>query len=135
MTEFALHPQIAADTFPVTELQLSSARLMRDANYPWLLLVPRITYAIDVVDMTAGDRALLVDEIVKASAALRATVPCDKLNVATLGNVVAQMHVHVIARRRDDVSWPKPVWGAVPAKAYGVGEGEALAAQLATWLK
>ena len=135
MTEFALHPQIAADTFPVTELQLSSARLMRDANYPWLLLVPRITYAIDVVDMTAGDRALLVDEIVKASAALRATAPCDKLNVATLGNVVAQMHVHVIARRRDDVSWPKPVWGAVPAKAYGAGEGEALAAHLATWLK
>ena len=135
MTEFALHPQIAADTFPVTELQLSSARLMRDANYPWLLLVPRITYAIDVVDMTAEDRALLMDEIVKASAALRATVPCDKLNVATLGNVVAQMHVHVIARRRDDVAWPKPVWGAVPAKAYGVGEGEALAAQLATWLK
>ena len=135
MTEFALHPQIAADTFPVAELQLSSARLMRDANYPWLLLVPRITYAIDVVDMTAEDRALLMDEIVKASAALRATVPCDKLNVATLGNVVAQMHVHVIARRRDDVAWPKPVWGAVPAKAYGVGEGEALAAQLATWLK
>ena len=135
MTEFALHPQIAADTFPVTELQLSSARLMRDANYPWLLLVPRITYAIDVVDMTAEDRALLMDEIVKASAALRATVPCDKLNVATLGNVVAQMHVHVIARRRDDVAWPKPVWGAVPAKAYGAGEGEALAAQLATWLK
>ena len=135
MTEFALHPQIAADTFPVTELQLSSARLMRDANYPWLLLVPRITYAIEVVDMTAGDRARSMDEIVKASAALRATVPCDKLNVATLGNVVAQMHVHVIARRHDDVAWPKPVWGAAPAKAYGVGEGEALAAQLATWLK
>ena len=135
MTEFALHPQIAADTLPVAELPLSSARLMRDANYPWLLLVPRITYAIDVVDLRAEDRAVLMDEVVRASAALRQTVPCDKLNVATLGNVVAQMHVHVIARRRDDVSWPKPVWGAVPAKAYAEGEGEALAAQLATWLK
>jgi diadenosine tetraphosphate (Ap4A) HIT family hydrolase len=135
LAEFSLNSQIAGDTFPVAELPLSTARLMRDANYPWLLLVPRITYAIDVVDMTATDRARLMDEIVKASAALRETVPCDKLNVATLGNVVAQMHVHVIARRRDDAAWPKPVWGAVPAKAYAPGEGEELAAKLAARLK
>ena len=62
-----------------------------------------------------------MDEIVRASAALRETVACDKLNVASLGNVVAQMHVHVIARRHDDVAWPKPVWGAAPAKAYASG--------------
>jgi diadenosine tetraphosphate (Ap4A) HIT family hydrolase len=135
LSEFVLHPQIAADTFPVAELALSSARLMRDANYPWLLLVPRITDAIDVVDMRAEDRATLMEEIVTASTALRETVACDKLNVATLGNVVAQMHVHVIARRRNDVSWPKPIWGAVPAKAYSPGEGEALAAKLAARLK
>ena len=135
MAEFVLHPNIVADTFPVAELPLSSARLMRDANYPWLLLVPRITYAIDVVDLTAKDRAALMDEIVRASTALRETVACEKLNVATLGNVVAQMHVHVIARRRDDASWPKPVWGAAPAKAYSPGEGEALAAKLAARLK
>jgi diadenosine tetraphosphate (Ap4A) HIT family hydrolase len=135
LSEFALHPNIEADTFPVAELALSSARLMRDANYPWLLLVPRISYAIDVVDMKPADRATLMDEIVRASTALRETVACDKLNVATLGNVVAQMHVHVVARRRDDVSWPKPVWGAAPARPYAPGEGEALAAKLAARLK
>lgn len=134
MTAFTLHSQLAADTLPVAELSLSTVRLMRDANYPWLLLVPRIE-AIDVADMTPPDRAALMDELVKASTALRETVPCDKLNIATLGNAVAQMHVHVIARRRDDVSWPKPVWGAAPAKAYQPGEGEALAAKLAARLK
>jgi len=135
LSDFALHPNIEADTFAVAELALSSARLMRDANYPWLLLVPRIAYAIDVVDLTPQHRAMLMDEIVSASRALRETVACDKLNVATLGNVVAQMHVHVVARRHDDASWPKPVWGAAPAKAYLPGEGEALAARLAARLK
>jgi diadenosine tetraphosphate (Ap4A) HIT family hydrolase len=134
LTAFTLHPQLSTDSLPVAELSLSTVRLMRDANYPWLLLVPRIE-AIDVADMTPPDRAALMDEIVKASTALRETVPCDKLNIATLGNAVAQMHVHVIARRRNDISWPKPVWGAAPAKAYQPGEGEALAAKLAARLK
>jgi diadenosine tetraphosphate (Ap4A) HIT family hydrolase len=135
LPDFQLHPQIAADSFAVCELGLSSVRLMRDANYAWLLLVPRVTYANEIADLTPADRAALIDEIVKASAALRETVKSDKLNVAALGNVVAQLHVHVIARRHDDIAWPKPVWGAVPAKAYPPGEGEALAAKLARRLK
>ena len=108
---------------------------MRDANYSWLLLVPRVTYANEIADLTPADRAALMDEIVKASTALRDTVKSDKLNVAALGNVVAQLHVHVIARRHDDAAWPKPVWGAAPAKSYPPGEGEALAAKLAARLK
>jgi diadenosine tetraphosphate (Ap4A) HIT family hydrolase len=135
LPEFQLHPQIAADSFAVGELGLSTVRLMRDANYPWLLLVPRVAYANEIADLTPADRAALMDEIVKASTALRATVRSDKLNVAALGNVVAQLHVHVIARRHDDASWPKPVWGAEPAKSYPPGEGEALAAKLAARLK
>jgi diadenosine tetraphosphate (Ap4A) HIT family hydrolase len=135
LPEFLLDPQIAADSLAVCELGLSTVRLMRDANYPWLLLVPRVTYANEIADLTPADRAALTDEIVKASAALREAVRSDKLNVAALGNVVAQLHVHVIARRHDDACWPKPVWGAVAAKAYQPGEGEALAAELAARLK
>ena len=135
MPDFQLHPQIAADSLAVGELALSTVRLMRDANYSWLLLVPRVSYANEIADLTPADRAALMDEIVKASTALRETVTSDKLNVAALGNVVAQLHVHVIARRHDDAAWPKPIWGAVPAKAYQPGEGEALAARLAARLK
>jgi len=132
---FQLHPQIAADSFAVAELTLCSVRLMRDANYGWLLLVPRVAYANEIADLTAEDRATLMDEVAQASKALRETVTCDKLNVAALGNVVAQLHIHVIARRHDDPAWPKPVWGAAPAKTYADGEGEALAAKLAARLK
>ena len=134
MPDFALDPRIAADTLPVVDLELSTVRLMRDANYAWLLLVPRIDYAIEIVDLQDDHRRALMEEIVKASKVVRETAPCDKLNVAALGNAVAQLHVHVVARRRDDPAWPKPVWGAAPAKAYGPGEGEALAAKLAARL-
>ena len=78
---------------------------------------------------------MLMDEIVRASAALREVVPCDKLNVASFGNAVRQMHVHVIARPFSDAAWPKPVWGAAAAKAYAPGAAEALAAKLAARLK
>ncbi len=135
MPDFELNPNIAADTLPVAELALCTARLMRDANYSWLLLVPRIAYTTEIVDLTPEHRAALMDDIVKAGAALRETCPCDKLNVATLGNVVAQIHVHVIARLHNDISWPKPVWGAAPAKPYAPGAAEALAAKLAARLK
>lgn len=134
MPDFELNPQIAADTLFVADLRLCTARLMRDANYPWLLLVPRIAYTIEVVDLTAEHREALMDDIVQAAAALRAVCPCDKLNVATLGNVVSQIHVHVIARRHDDPAWPKPVWGTLPPKPYAPGEAEALAAELAARL-
>jgi diadenosine tetraphosphate (Ap4A) HIT family hydrolase len=135
LPDFELNPNIAADTFPVAELKLCTVRLMRDANYSWLLLVPRIAYTTEIVDLTPDHRQALMDDVVKAGVALRETCACDKLNVATLGNVVSQIHVHVIARRHDDVSWPKPVWGAVPAKAYPPGAAETLAAKLAARLK
>jgi diadenosine tetraphosphate (Ap4A) HIT family hydrolase len=135
LPDFQLHPQIATDSFAVCELGLSTVRLMRDANYGWLLLVPRVAYANEIADLTPEDRAELMDELVRASRALRETVACDKLNIAALGNVVAQLHIHVIARRHDDPAWPKPVWGAVPPTSYAPGEGEALAAKLAARLK
>jgi diadenosine tetraphosphate (Ap4A) HIT family hydrolase len=109
--------------------------LMNDANYPWIILVPRRAGAVEIVDLDAADRAALMDEIALASRALRDAVSCDKLNVAALGNVVPQLHVHVIARRKDDAAWPKPVWGVVPSLAYDEAEAERLVTALREGLR
>jgi diadenosine tetraphosphate (Ap4A) HIT family hydrolase len=134
MPEFVLDPRLAADSLFVADLPLSTVRLMRDANYPWLLLVPRRPGVAEIIDLGEADRVQLMVEISRASDALRAAARCDKLNVAALGNVVAQLHVHVIGRRVGDVAWPRPVWGAVPARTYGEGEAEDLAAAIAAAL-
>ena len=117
MPDFTLHPQLVADTVAVGDLALCRVLLSKDANYPWLILVPRRPDIVELIDLTAVDRAALSAEIDAAARALKATVPCDKLNVAALGNMVPQLHVHIIARRHGDPAWPKPVWGAVPAIA------------------
>ena len=134
MPDFVLHPRIETDSLAVADLPLSAVRLMRDANYPWLLLVPRRAGLTEIVDLDAGERAQLMAEIGLASEALRTEVACEKLNVAAIGNLVRQLHVHVVARRSDDAAWPKPVWGAAPAKPYPPGEAEALAARIAARL-
>ena len=131
MQEFSLDPRLAADTLPVADLPLSAVLLARDANYPWLIMVPRRAGLVEIVDLRDAERATLMREIADVSEALRAAVRCDKLNVAALGNSVPQLHVHVIARRHDDAAWPGPIWGAAPARVYGEGEAEALAASLA----
>lgn len=118
MKTFVLHPQLAAETHPVVALPLCDVRLMDDANHPWLVLVPRIDGAVEMIDLADAQRTRLRREIDQAAAALRDTVRPDKLNIATLGNLVPQLHVHVIARYRDDIAWPRPAWGAAPAQAY-----------------
>ncbi len=115
---FELHPQLAADTHPVATLGLCDLRLMDDANYPWLVLVPRLPGARELIDLDTGQRHLLTDEIDLAGRMLRDAFRPDKLNVAALGNLVPQLHVHVIARFRDDPAWPAPVWGRVDARPY-----------------
>ena len=115
---FSLHPQLAADTVPVGDLALSRVLLANDANYPWLILVPRRPGITELIDLVDNDRLQLMAETDAAARALKAITECDKLNVAALGNVVAQLHVHVIGRRHSDKAWPKPVWGAAPPTAY-----------------
>lgn len=115
-----LHAQLDADTHPVASLGLSELRLMDDAQYPWLILVPRIAEAVEIADLSEAQQIVLMREISQASRVLRALVDPPKLNVAALGNVVPQLHVHVIARFRDDPAWPRPVWGAMPPQAYAV---------------
>jgi diadenosine tetraphosphate (Ap4A) HIT family hydrolase len=115
---YELHPQLAADTHPVATLALCELRLMDDANYPWLVLVPRIGDARELMDLDREQRHLLTDEIDLAARALDDAFRPFKLNVAALGNLVPQLHVHVIGRFEDDPAWPAPVWGRVAARPY-----------------
>jgi len=127
---FSLAPQLEADTVPVGDLPLSRVLLMNDANYPWLILVPRLPGITEIIDLEANVQTQLLSEIARVSAALKSLTGCDKLNVAALGNVVPQLHVHVIARFKTDAAWPKPVWGVVPAKPYEHAARERLVADL-----
>lgn len=113
-----LHPQLADDTHPLAHWPLCEVRLMDDAHHPWLILVPRVEDAVDITDLDAAQQATLMREIDRAARALQAAVKPHKLNVAALGNVVPQLHVHVIARYRDDIAWPRPVWGTATAQPY-----------------
>lgn len=115
---FVLDPRLAADSHPLARFALCELRLMDDSHYPWLVLVPRVAAARDLIDLDAAQRHLLCDEIDRASRLLRDAFRPHKLNVAALGNVVAQLHVHVIARFEDDPAWPAPVWGKVESRPY-----------------
>ncbi|TWT23227.1 HIT domain-containing protein [Luteimonas marina] len=117
-THYELHPQLAADTHPLAVFELCELRLMDDANYPWLVLVPRLPEARELIDLDAAQRHLLTDEIDRAARVLREVFRPFKLNVAALGNLVPQLHVHVIARFEHDPAWPAPVWGRVAARPY-----------------
>jgi diadenosine tetraphosphate (Ap4A) HIT family hydrolase len=108
---FSIDPRLAAESWPIGELPLSSLLLMDDARYPWLLLVPRIAGARELLDLDEADRAMLLGELSLASRALETLFSPDKLNIAALGNVVPQLHVHVLARYQSDEAWPQPVWG------------------------
>lgn len=118
MTRFVLHSQLAKDSQLVTELDLCSVRLINDANYPWLILVPRLADMADVIDLSANQQQTLWQESALVSRVLKHLFTPDKLNIAALGNMVPQLHLHHIVRYQNDVSWPKPIWGQVPAKAY-----------------
>ena len=122
LPEWSLHPQLDQDSVAVADLPLSRLLLSRDANYPWLLLVPRRPGASEIIDLGTAEQVQLMTEIDMVSRALRAVTACDKLNVAAIGNVVPQLHIHIVARRRDDAAWPKPVWGTVPGRAYDLAE-------------
>jgi diadenosine tetraphosphate (Ap4A) HIT family hydrolase len=113
---FTLDPRLAADTVAVTRLPLCDVRLMNDARFAWLVLVPRRLGMVEISDLSDTEQAMLWHESLLAGAALRATRPCDKLNLGALGNIVRQLHLHVVARHRGDAAWPGPVWGhGVPA--------------------
>ena len=115
---FTLHPQLAADTLEIATWGVSRVRLMKDANYPWLILVPARDGLTGMHQLNAADATAVMSEISLASRALDIAFTPARINVAALGNVVPQLHIHVIARFEHDPAWPGPVWGAVPTKGY-----------------
>ena len=128
---FELHERLAADTLRVVDLTLCRVLLMNDRRFPWLILVPRREGLRDFDDVAAAEKAHFHSEIDLASAVLRVTTGAEKMNVAALGNMVPQLHVHVIARFAGDAAWPAPVWGVGKAEPYAEAEAAALAAKLA----
>lgn len=127
---FSLDPRLAGDSIWVADGPLSQLRLVDDARFPWLVLVPRVPGAIEWVDLDGGQQRLLLAEINQAARVLRAVADIDKLNIGALGNVVPQLHVHVVGRCRDDAAWPGPVWGSGPARPYPPAERDALIARI-----
>jgi len=130
---FEIEPAFLATSEALGDMALCHVRLQADARFPWIVLIPRRDAARELEDLAEGERDVLMEEILRAGAAVRAAAqalgrPATKLNVAQLGNVTPQLHVHVIARRSDDAAWPQPVWGVGMAEAYSP---EALAAAMA----
>ncbi len=111
MINFSYDPRLAGDTLSVTALPLCDVRLMNDARWPWLILVPRIAGASEVHDLSDAGQMVLAQETALVARALKDFTACEKINSAAIGNIVHQLHVHVIARSQSDANWPGPVWG------------------------
>ncbi|MDI4236113.1 HIT family protein [Bradyrhizobium sp. Arg237L] len=119
---WSLHARLKEDTIDIGDLPLCRVLVIKDANYPWLLLVPRRAGAVEIIDLEEVEQAQLMTEITRVARALKEITKCDKLNIAALGNAVPQLHVHIIARRTTDTAWPRPVWGVVPPLAHDAEE-------------
>lgn len=115
---FEVAPAFEAGSVAAAEWPLCHVRLQDDARFPWLILIPRIEGAVELEDLSIEQRAMLMEETVRAGALVRRLGVVEKLNVGAIGNVTAQLHVHVVGRRRDDGLWPDPVWGRGPAVPY-----------------
>lgn len=127
MADFDLDPAFVATAHKVADLPLCQVRLHDDARYPWLVLIPRRPGLREIEDLDTAHRIQLMEEIVLAGTAVRAVgaalgLAVDKLNIGALGNVTAQLHVHVVGRRAGDPAWPGPVWGHSPAVAYSADQ-------------
>lgn len=123
MPPFVPDPAFAVGSHAATEWGLCHVRLQDDARFPWLVLIPRAADAVELEDLSENQRAALMAEIIRAGEQVRGLGrllgrPVDKLNVGALGNVTAQLHVHVVGRRRGDACWPDPVWGRGPAEPW-----------------
>lgn len=131
MTEFTADPAFEAGSVFAIDWPLCQVRLQDDARFPWLILLPRVDGAVELDDLTAEQRAALMEEMVRAGERVRALGqaagrPVDKLNTAALGNVTRQLHVHVVGRRRDDGLWPDPIWGRPGARPLSADDKAAL---------
>jgi diadenosine tetraphosphate (Ap4A) HIT family hydrolase len=127
---FSFDPLLLNDCEVLGKFYLCHVLLMRDANYPWCVLVPDREDKVEVFDLSEEDQKQLNIESNTLSMFLKKEFNADKMNVAALGNVVSQLHIHHIVRYKHDIAWPKPVWGAFPAKSYSDDEFNSLIAKL-----
>ncbi|MFV3403323.1 MULTISPECIES: HIT family protein [Pseudomonas] len=127
---FTLDSRLQQDTLVLGDLPLCRLLLSKDANYPWFILVPRRAGVSELFDLDEADQRQLWEETSALAEVLKHPFAADKMNVATLGNVVSQLHMHVIVRRHGDAAWPAPVWGKVPAIAYTPEQVEAIGQQV-----
>ena len=134
MLPFILDDRLAKDTIHLLELPLCRFLLMNDRRYPWLILVPRYNGLSEIHDLRDKDQSALISEITVATRAVEKLFQPEKINVAALGNMVSQLHIHVIARFKEDEAWPNPVWGIGKGESYSRGEATSLVNQLLTSL-
>ncbi|PCI41311.1 MAG: hypothetical protein COB46_04110 [Rhodospirillaceae bacterium] len=127
---FELHPTLANDTVEITRLSLCRVLLIRDKTYPWIVLVPQQDGLRDLDDLNETDRIQVMSEIDHVSKTLKSLFKPYKINVAALGNVVEQLHIHVIARFQDDAAWPAPIWGVGPLEDYADTDRDLLVVKL-----
>jgi diadenosine tetraphosphate (Ap4A) HIT family hydrolase len=131
---FVLHPRLAADTAVIADWSLSRVLLMNDKRFPWIMLVPRRPDVSELFDLDENARTHLMGEISRVGQSLKSWAKarngCDKINVGLIGNMVPQLHVHVVARTKTDGAWPGTVWAAGPAVSYGAAELQRIAAEL-----
>jgi diadenosine tetraphosphate (Ap4A) HIT family hydrolase len=132
---WSLHPKLFELTTEVGDLALSRVLLENDSNYPWLILVPRMDGVSEITDLDPNEQVQLLGEIDAAARALKAVATFEKLNIAALGNIVKQLHVHVIGRSATDATWPKPVWGLAPPVHYASDARNDLVTRLRQELK
>ncbi len=131
---FTLDPTLAKDTVEITKLDICRVLLMRDRTYPWLILVPAIAQLRDLDDLAPEQREIVMNEVDRVSKVIKAQFKPYKMNVAALGNVVEQLHIHVIARFQGDPAWPAPVWGVHPPQDYENADRDHLIDQIRTAL-
>lgn len=131
---FELHERLKADTWEVGEFPLCLLLLTKDANYPWTILVPKRAGITEIYQLVSIDRQQLLHESCLLAEAMQSLFSPDKLNIATIGNIVPQLHMHHVARTSDDIAWPSPVWGAAPALSYSAVDSDSRLANLRAYL-
>ncbi|AWY40924.1 HIT domain-containing protein [Pseudomonas putida] len=127
---FALDSRLQQDTLPIGDFPLCRLLLSNDSNYPWFILVPRRDDISEIFQLGVADQQSLWQETTTLAELLKTAFDADKMNVGALGNVVSQLHMHVIVRKRADAAWPAPVWGKHPAVPYTAGQVGAIREQL-----
>jgi diadenosine tetraphosphate (Ap4A) HIT family hydrolase len=135
MNDFILHSKLAADTFEVLRLEVGQLLLMNDARYPWLILVPRVSDMRDLHNLSTKQYQAVTQEIAQVSEVLESVTQAHKMNVGALGNMVPQLHIHIIARQTNDAAWPAPVWGVGEAQPYSEDAAKTLIQKIASKLR